>query len=329
MTEEEMLRRGPMCIDCHKGHFGQVCPCNKCGWIHPHHGCLDRPFTPEEIPTITEIPPEYSPIKEIKLTVPIKGERWCWLCKSHGPEKICPRKDEIDTEYGRQRFKELLQEMVKSQEKLRVELDSSGVIPEVNQETPSYSIEKGEPIGPKIVQPPQDKTPHIKPVELGVEPSGHPNQQPLLHQKVQVVWWDNLLQNGGKNQLLGGMELGMIKRKNNSCLGLLLEGMVVEEMVVMVMVVVEMMMEMKVMMMMRTKMTKILKQSLKVKMEKNKMHQEEEVVEVMNHHLIQGVEMWDLEVKGDTEVKEDDEVGQVHRVYQVHMGHGDLMVLRV
>ena len=74
MTEEEMLRRGPMCKDCHKGHFGQVCPCNKCGWIHPHHGCLDRPFTPEEIPTITEIPPEYSPIKESKLTVPMKGE---------------------------------------------------------------------------------------------------------------------------------------------------------------------------------------------------------------------------------------------------------------
>ena len=56
------------------------------------------------------------------------------------------------------------------------------------------------------------------------------------------------------------------------------------------------------------------------------MHQKEEVVEVMNHHLIQGVEMWDLEVKGDTEVKEDDKVGQVHRVYQVHRGHGDLRV---
>ena len=195
MTEEEMLRRGPMCKDCHKGHFGQVCPCNKCGWIHPHHGCLPTTFTPEEIPPITEIPPEYSPIKEVKLTVPIKGEHWCWLCKSHGPEKICPRKDEIDTEYGRQRLKELLQEMVKSQERLGVELDSNGVIPEVNQKTPSYSIEKGEPIGPKIVQPPQDKTPHIKPVELGggVEPSGHLNQETLLHQKVQVVWWDNLL----------------------------------------------------------------------------------------------------------------------------------------
>ena len=167
MTEEEMLRRGPMCKDCHKGHFQQVCPCNKCGWIHPHHGCLGRPFTPEEIPTITEIPPEYSPIKEIRLTVPIKGEHWCWLCKSHGPEKIYPRKDEIDTEYGRQRLKELLQEMVKSQERLGAELDSNDVIPEVNQETPSYSIEKRGPIGPKIVQPPQDKTPHSKPIELG------------------------------------------------------------------------------------------------------------------------------------------------------------------
>ena len=57
--------------------------------------------------------------------------------------------------------------MVKSQERLGVELDSNDIIPEVNQETPSYSIEKGKAIGPKIVQPPQDKTPHIKPVELG------------------------------------------------------------------------------------------------------------------------------------------------------------------
>ena len=150
------------------------------------------------------------------------------------------------------------------------------------------------------------------------------NQQPLLHQKVQVMRWDKLLQNICKNQLLGGVELGMIKRKNNSQLGPLLEGMVVDEVVVMVMVVVvEMMMEMR---MMRTKMTKILKQSLKVKMGMNKMHQGEEVVEVMNHHLIQGVEMWDLEVEEDTEVKEDNEVGQVYRVYQVHRGHMDLRV---
>ena len=42
-----------------------------------------------------------------------------------------------------------------------------------------------------------------------------------------------------------------------------------------------------------------------------------------------GVEIWDLEVKGNTGVKEDDEVGQVHRVYQVHRGHRDLRALGV
>ena len=172
ITEEEMLRRGPMCKNCHKGHFGQVCPCNKCGWIHPHRGCLDRPFSPEEIPTITKVPPENNLNEEIKLTVPIKGERWCWLCKSHGPEKICPRKDEIDTEYGRQRLKELLQDMLKPQESLGEEWNNNDVTSKVSQEeclleTPSYSTEKGELIGPKIVQPPQNKTPYIKPVELG------------------------------------------------------------------------------------------------------------------------------------------------------------------
>ena len=76
------------------------------------------------------------------------------------------------TEYGRQRLKELMQEMVKPQERLGVELDRNGVTSEVDQEawlleTPSYSTEKGELIGPKIVQPPQGKTPHIKLVELG------------------------------------------------------------------------------------------------------------------------------------------------------------------
>ena len=167
-----MLRRGPMCKDCHKGHFGQVCLCNKCGWIHPHCGCLDRPFTPEEIPTITKVPPENNPNEEIKLTVPIKGERWCWLCKSHGPEKICPRKDEIDTEYGRQRLKEFLQDMLKPQESLEEEWNNNDVTSKVSQEewlleTPSYSTEKGELIGPKIVQPHRNKTHHIQPVELG------------------------------------------------------------------------------------------------------------------------------------------------------------------
>ena len=55
LTEEEMLRWGSICKDCMKGHYGQVCPCNKCGWIHPHHGCPERPFMPEDIPTITEV----------------------------------------------------------------------------------------------------------------------------------------------------------------------------------------------------------------------------------------------------------------------------------
>ena len=59
------------------------------------------------------------------------------------------------------------------------------------------------------------------------------------------------------------------------------------------------------------------------------MHLEEEVVEVMDCHLIQEVEMWALEVEWDTEVKEDNEVGQDHKVYQVHQGHKDLRVLRV
>ena len=149
ITEEEMLRRGPMCKDCHKRHFGQVCPCNKCGWIHPHCGCLDRPFTPEEIPTITKVPLENSQNRETKFTVPIKGQHWCWLCKSHGPDKICPRRDEIGTEYGRQRLKELLQEMVKPEESFSEEWNKNGVTSEVNQgmwllETPSNITKKGE-----------------------------------------------------------------------------------------------------------------------------------------------------------------------------------------
>ena len=68
------------------------------------------------------------------------------------------------------------------------------------------------------------------------------------------------------------------------------------------------------------------RKSLRVKVEKIQMHfkvemyqenQEEEVV-VMDHHLIQGLEMWDLEVEGDIEVREDEEGGQVHRVYRVY-----------
>ena len=68
------------------------------------------------------------------MTVPIKDKHWCWLCKSHGPEEVCPGKDEVSTEYGRQRLKELLQEMVKAEEKLRLDQGENGKIPEVNQE---------------------------------------------------------------------------------------------------------------------------------------------------------------------------------------------------
>ena len=63
LTEEEMLRREPKCKDCEKGHYGQVCPCNKCGWIHPHHVCSERPFMPEDIPTITEVLPKMLNLK--------------------------------------------------------------------------------------------------------------------------------------------------------------------------------------------------------------------------------------------------------------------------
>ena len=142
---------------------------------------MDRPFTPENIPTTTEVPPEDSKTKEIKLTVLIKGKHWCWLCKSHGPEEVCPRKDEIDTEYGRQRLKELLQEMVKTEEKLGLGEEKNGEVPKENQETwfletQPFVITKGEPVGPKIIQPPEGKKPHIKPVEVGgVEPNGQLN----------------------------------------------------------------------------------------------------------------------------------------------------------
>ena len=102
-----------------------------------------------------------------------------------------------------------------------------------------------------------------------MEPNGHPNQQPVPHQKAQVVQGDNFLQNPHKDhQLLRGVELEM-NRENNPHLGPLLEKMVVVEVMVMVMVV---MVEMTMMMMM---MMKILKQSLKVKMGKIQMHQEE------------------------------------------------------
>ena len=107
--------------------------------------------------------------------------------------------------------------------------------------------------------------------------------------------------------------------------------MVEMEVMVMVMVVVmEMMIGMMIMMMMMMMM--ILKQLLRVKMEKIRMcllvevHQEETVMEVMDHHLTWGLEMW---VEGDIEVKEDEEIEQVHKMYQVCRDHRELRALRV
>ena len=105
------------------------------------------------------------------MTVQIKGKHWCRLCKSHGPEKVCPKKDEIGTKYGRQRLKELLQEMVKAEEKSKLDQEKNGKIPEVDQrvwvqEAPSLDTTKKEFVGPKVVQPPGGKTPSVKPIEL-------------------------------------------------------------------------------------------------------------------------------------------------------------------
>ena len=98
----------------------------------------------------------------------------------------------------------------------------------------------------------------------------------------------------------------MNRGRNNLHLDPLQEKMVEEEVMVMV-VVMEM-----TMMMMRMRMRKIQKQSLGVKMVKTQIHlveevhqenQEEVVMEVMDHHLIRGIKMWDLEVEWDLEVR--------------------------
>ena len=76
-----------------------------------------------------------------------------------------------------------------------------------------------------------------------------------------------------------------------------------------------------------------MKQLLRVKVEKIEMHllvevhQKEMVAELMDHHLIQGLEMWDLDIEEDIEVKEDEEGGWVHKVYQVYGNHKDLRAL--
>ena len=101
----------------------------------------------------------------------------------------------------------------------------------------------------------------------------------------------------------------MNRRRNNSHLDPLPEKMVEMEVMVMV-VMMEMMMGM---MMMRMMKIMKLKQLLRVKVEKTQMHllvevhQEEMVADVMDHHLFQELEMWDLEVEGDIGIKEDEE----------------------
>ena len=181
LTEEEMLRRGPTCKDFKKGHYGQVCPCNKYGWIHPHHGCPERSLTPEDIPTITEVSLESVEPKKIKLTLPIEGMEWCWLCGSHEPKEICSRRDKIDTEFGHQRLKELLQQIVKAERKLEKCTGIIDKIPGVEEEinflgTPPFPVPDKKSVGPQLIQPPEGKKPHVKPIEIGVDLNGHQNQ---------------------------------------------------------------------------------------------------------------------------------------------------------
>ena len=236
---------------------------------------------------------------------------------------MCPRKDEIGTEYGRQRLKELLQEMVKAEGRVGQDEEKNGEVPKENQETwflgtqPSIS-KKGEPMGTKIIQPPEGKKPHIKPFEMGGRsqwPTKPTTSTPL---KDTSGTGDNLQENPHKgHSMLEGEGVKIDRGRNNLHLDPIQEKMV--EMEVMV-VVMEMTMGM--MMMTKMRMMKIQKQSLRVKMVKIQMHlvekvhqenQEEVVVEVMDHHLTQGLEMWDLEVEGDIEVREDERVNRSTR----------------
>ena len=176
-----------------------------------NHDCLDRPFTPEEISTITEVPPEDSKTKEIKLTVPIKGKHWCWLCKSHG-EEMCPRKDEIGTKYGRQRLKELLQEMVKTEE--RVDQGEERMV-KYQKKIKKHGfwglnhllVQRESLWDPKSYNHQRERNPISNYLRWGVGPNGQLNQQPVPHQKIQVVQGDNLQENPhniGHSMLRGG-----------------------------------------------------------------------------------------------------------------------------
>ena len=62
--------------------------------------------------------------------------------------------------------------MVKAEEKLRLDQGENGKIPEVNQKvgvlgTLPLVTTKKEFVGPKVIQPPEGKTSHVKPVEVG------------------------------------------------------------------------------------------------------------------------------------------------------------------
>ena len=70
---------------------------------------------------------------------------WCWLCGSHGPEEICPRRDKIDTEFGHQRLKELLQQIEKAEGMLGKGTEIIDKIPWVEEEinflgTPPFPV---------------------------------------------------------------------------------------------------------------------------------------------------------------------------------------------
>ena len=62
--------------------------------------------------------------------------------------------------------------MVKAEEKSGLGEEKNGEVPKENEEvwflgTQPFVTTKGESVGPKIIQPPEEKKPHIKPVEVG------------------------------------------------------------------------------------------------------------------------------------------------------------------
>ena len=110
-----------------------------------------------------------------QINITHRGIEWCWLCGSHGGEEICPRKDEIDTEFGHQRLKELLQQVVKAEGKLGKGTEITDKIPGVEEEinilgTPPFSVPDKNPVCPQLIQPPDRKKPYVKPIEVADGP---------------------------------------------------------------------------------------------------------------------------------------------------------------